>query len=53
MIAAWLYQEFRAHTLCAIGVHCKPSRRVQKYDGGRGAQLCRFCYLVLDTGWPQ
>ena len=42
-VAEWL----RRNTLCRAGLHCSPSRRVQKYDGGRRSLLCRYCRLVV------
>jgi hypothetical protein len=42
-LTEWL----RSNTLCRVGLHCRPSKRVQKYDGGRRSLLCRYCRLVV------
>jgi hypothetical protein len=52
-VVSWV----REHTLCRLGVHCRPGRRVRKYDGGRLPLLCCYCYEVvgydhrLGGGW--
>jgi len=43
---AWL----REHTLCKVGRHCDPAKRVQRYDGGKLPQLCCYCRLIIAWG---
>jgi hypothetical protein len=38
----------REHTLCKLGKHCPPRKRIQKFDGGRLPQLCCYCRLIVD-----
>ncbi len=42
----------RAYTLCLIGWHCAPRKRVRKYDGGRCPLLCCYCRLIVGSWAP-
>lgn len=41
-----LIEWLRSNTLCRAGWHCRPSKRVKKYDGGQRPALCRYCYRI-------
>lgn len=41
-----LLYDLRAATLCRLHWHCRPSKRIMKFDGGRYPLLCRYCYLI-------
>jgi hypothetical protein len=45
---SWLH----AKTLCRIGIHCRPVKRVEKFNGGNGAALCCHCRLIVRWGHP-
>jgi len=45
-VVALLY----AHTLCELGHHCAPAKRIQKFDGGKLPQLCCYCRLIVAWG---
>jgi hypothetical protein len=40
----------REQTLCRLGWHCPPRKRVRKFNGGRGAQVCCYCYRIVKYG---
>lgn len=42
----WLF----TNTTCRAGYHSRPGHRVFKFNGGRGAWLCRWCRLILAYG---
>jgi hypothetical protein len=44
--------DIRAHTLCKVGLHCRPSKRIQKFDGGRRPALCCHCMKIIGH-WPR
>ena len=37
----------RARTLCKLGIHCRTSKRIRKYDGGNRPELCKHCYKIV------
>jgi hypothetical protein len=48
----WYYW-LREVTLCNWGKHSAPSKRVQKFNGGRGAQLCCYCRIIMKYGFEK
>ena len=47
----WLHA-MHAMTLCRIGIHCRTSKRIEKFNGGSGAGLCCHCRLIVRWGHP-
>jgi hypothetical protein len=41
------YHWLREHTLCRLGLHCRPEKRIVKYDGGRRPALCCYCCKIV------
>jgi hypothetical protein len=39
-----------AGTMCRAGRHSRPRTWIFKFNGGRGAWLCRNCRLILQYG---
>jgi hypothetical protein len=45
-----LYSGWRQITLCKMKIHCRRSKLIQKFDGGKLPQLCCYCMLIVEWG---
>ena len=45
-----LLHSILARTTCRWGIHSDRDKWVYKFNGGRGAWLCRYCRLILKYG---